>query len=57
MKSGASKDATDMGYSMEDEKINLETFDYTLSSDWSDFIKFCCTPMSEKEVEDFWNED
>ena len=37
--------------------MNLETFDYTLSADWSDFIDFCTTPMTEQEVEDFWNED
>ena len=37
--------------------MNLETFDYTLSADWSDFIDFCTTPMTEQEVDDFWRED
>ena len=37
--------------------VNLETFEYTLSSDWSGFIKFCTTPMTEKEVKDFWNNE
>ena len=41
----------------ENKSLNLETFEYTLSADWSDFIGFCSTPMTEKEVEDFWNED
>ena len=41
----------------ENKSLNLETFDYTLSSDWSGFIKFCTTPIPEKEVEEFWNED
>ena len=41
----------------ENKPLNLETFDNVLSADWSDFIDFCGTPMTEKEVEDFWNED
>lgn len=28
---------------------NLETFDNTLSGDWSDFVKFCETPIIEDE--------
>ena len=24
---------------------NLETFSYTLSGDWSDFVEFCQTPI------------
>ena len=43
--------------SEENKSLNLETFDYTLSADWSNFIDFCITPMTEKEVKDFWNED
>ena len=41
----------------ENKSLNLETFDNSLSSDWSGFIEFCTTPMTEKEVENFWNED
>ena len=43
--------------SEENKSLNLETFDHVLSADWSDFVGFCSTPMTEKEVENFWNED
>ena len=43
--------------SEENKSLNLETFEYVLSADWADFIAFCSTPMTEKEVDNFWNED